>query len=433
MQSTVTKEITATANDELEVKGRAARRAARRLATISADVKNAALHNVADGLKAREEEILAANEKDIANGRERGLEEYFLDRLLLNPERLEGLANDVRGIAALPDPIGEVIDQRNMPNGLTVGKRRVPLGVIGAIYESRPNVTIDISSLCLKSGNAIILRGGSDAINSNTALAALVKDAIADAGIPEDAVQVMETTDRAVVGQMLKAKGIIDLLIPRGSQALINRVASEATIPAITGGVGVCHTYVDRQADLEMALEIVNNAKVSRPSVCNSLDTVIVHSASASAFLPALAKRWEDAGVEMRCDTRALSLLGASAGPKAVHVTEEDWRTEHLSLTAGVRVVDSLDEALEHIDKYGSGHSEAIVTEDYRAAMRFLDEVDAGAVFVNASTRFNDGGQFGLGAEVAISTDKMHARGPMGLRELTSYKWTVLGSGHIRE
>ena len=433
MQSTATKEITATANDELEVKGRAARRAARRLAIISADVKNAALHNVADELKAREEEILAANEKDITNGRERGLEEYFLDRLLLNPERLEGLANDVRGIAALPDPIGEVIDQRNMPNGLTVGKRRVPLGVIGAIYESRPNVTIDISSLCLKSGNAIILRGGSDAINSNTALAALVKDAIADAGIPEDAVQVMKTTDRAVVGQMLKAKGIIDLLIPRGSQALINRVASEATIPAITGGVGVCHTYVDRQADLEMALEIVNNAKVSRPSVCNSLDTVIVHSASASAFLPALAKRWEDAGVEMRCDTRALSLLGASAGPKAVHVTEEDWRTEHLSLTAGVRVVDSLDEALEHIDKYGSGHSEAIVTEDYRAAMRFLDEVDAGAVFVNASTRFNDGGQFGLGAEVAISTDKMHARGPMGLRELTSYKWTVLGSGHIRE
>ena len=433
MQSTATKEITATANDELAVKGKAARKAARRLAIISADVKNAALHNVADGLKAREEEILAANEKDIANGRERGLEEYFLDRLLLNPERLEGLANDVRGIAALPDPVGEVIDQRNMPNGLTVGKRRVPLGVIGAIYESRPNVTIDISSLCLKSGNAIILRGGSDAINSNTALAALVKDAIADAGIPEDAVQVMETTDRAVVGQMLKAKGIIDLLIPRGSQALINRVASEATIPAITGGVGVCHTYVDRQADLEMALEIVNNAKVSRPSVCNALDTVIVHSASASAFLPALAKRWEDAGVEMRCDTRALSLLGASAGPKAVHVTEEDWRTEHLSLTAGVRVVDSLDEALEHIDKYGSGHSEAIVTEDYRAAMRFLDEVDAGAVFVNASTRFNDGGQFGLGAEVAISTDKMHARGPMGLRELTSYKWTVLGSGHIRE
>ncbi|MCY4577744.1 MAG: glutamate-5-semialdehyde dehydrogenase [Chloroflexi bacterium] len=434
MQGTVTRETaSATASDELDVKGRAARKAARKLATISAGVKNAALQNVADGLKAREEEILAANEKDIANGRKRGLEEYFLDRLLLTPERLEGLASDVRGIAALPDPIGEVIDQRNMPNGMTVGKRRVPLGVIGAIYESRPNVTIDISSLCLKSGNAIILRGGSDAINSNTALASLVKDAIADAGIPDDAVQVMETTDRAVVGQMLKAKGIIDLLIPRGSQALINRVATEATIPAITGGVGVCHTYVDSEADLEMALDIVDNAKVSRPSVCNALDTVLVHSGRASSFLPALAKRWQEVGVEMRCDRRALSLLGTANGSQAVPVTEEDWMTEHLSLTAGVRVVDSLDEALEHIEVYGSGHSEAIVTEDYGAAMRFLDEVDAGAVFVNASTRFNDGGQFGLGAEVAISTDKMHARGPMGLKELTSYKWTVLGSGHIRE
>ncbi len=422
-----------TAISELEVKGRAARKAARRLVTISADVKNAALHNVADGLKAREEEILAANERDIENGKKKGLEDYFLDRLLLTPERLEGLANDVRGIAAQPDPVGEMIEMRNVPNGMTVGKRRVPLGVIGAVYESRPNVTIDISSLCLKSGNAIILRGGSDAINSNTALASLVKDSIADAGIPEDAVQVMETTDRAVVGQMLKAKGIIDLLIPRGSQALINRVAAEATIPAITGGVGVCHTYVDSDADVEMALDIVDNAKVSRPSVCNALDTVIVHSERATSFLPALAKRWKEVGVEMRCDLRALSLLGTENGTRAVPVTEEDWTTEHLSLTAGVRVVDSLDEALEHIQSYGSGHSEAIVTDDHRAAMRFLDEVDAGAVFVNASTRFNDGGQFGLGAEVAISTDKMHARGPMGLKELTSYKWTVLGDGHVRE
>ena len=434
MQSTVTKEAkTGTAAGELEVKGRAARKAARRLATISAEAKNAALHNVADGLKAREEEILAANERDITSGRNKGLEEYFLDRLLLTPERLEGLANDVRGIASLPDPIGEMIEMRNVPNGMTVGKRRVPLGVIGAVYESRPNVTIDISSLCLKSGNAIILRGGSDAINSNTALASLVKDSIADAGIPEDAVQVMETTDRAVVGQMLKAKGIIDLLIPRGSQALINRVAAEATIPAITGGVGVCHTYVDRQADIEMALDIVDNAKVSRPSVCNALDTVIVHSERASSFLPSLAKRWKEAGVEMRCDMRALSILGSSNGARAVQVSEEDWSTEHLSLTAGVRVVDSLEEALEHIEMFGSGHSEAIVTDDHRAAMRFLNEVDAGAVFVNASTRFNDGGQFGLGAEVAISTDKMHARGPMGLKELTSYKWTVLGDGHVRK
>ena len=434
MQSTVTREAKmGTAAGELEAKGRAARKAARKLATIGGDAKDAALHSVADGLKAREEEILAANERDIANGREKGLEEYFLDRLLLTPERIEGLARDVRRVAALPDPIGEMIDMRNVPNGMTVGKRRVPLGVIGAVYESRPNVTIDISSLCLKSGNAIILRGGSDAINSNTALASLVKDSIAGAGIPEDAVQVMETTDRAVVGQMLKAKGIIDLLIPRGSQALINRVAAEATIPAITGGVGVCHTYVDSRADLEMALDIVDNAKVSRPSVCNALDTVIVHSERASTFLPALAKRWQEVGVEMRCDTRALSLLGAANGGRAVPVNEEDWATEHLSLTAGVRVVDSMDEALEHIETYGSGHSEAIVTDDHGAAMRFLDEVDAGAVFVNASTRFNDGAQFGLGAEVAISTDKMHARGPMGLKELTSYKWTVLGDGHVRE
>lgn len=418
--------------DELSLKGAAARRAARRLAVISADVKNDALFKVAGGLEQQQSRILDANAEDVAKGRERGLEEYFLDRLLLTDERLQGLAADVRRIAALPDPVGEMIDMRHMPNGLRVGKRRVPLGVIGAIYESRPNVTVDITSLCMKSGNAIILRGGSDAINSNMALAGVVKQAIAAAGIPQDAVQVIESTDRSVVGEMLRAKGIIDLLIPRGSQALINRVAAEATMPAITGGVGVCHTYVDRRADIDMALDIVHNAKVSRPSVCNALDTVIVHSAAAPAFLPALAERWKDVGVEMRCDSRALSVLGPSAGWRLAQVSEEDWRTEHLSLTAGVRVVDSLDEALEHIETYGSGHSEAIVTEDYGAAMRFVDEVDAGAVFVNASTRFNDGGQFGLGAEVAISTDKMHARGPMGLAELTSYKWTVLGSGHVR-
>ena len=423
---------TADAACELEVKGAAARKAARRLATTSAAAKNAALHNVADGLAARQDAIIAANAKDIANGKRAGLADYYLDRLLLTPERIRALAADVRGVAALPDPVGEMLDMRDMPNGLKVGKRRVPLGVIGAIYESRPNVTIDISALCLKSGNAVILRGGSDAIHSNTALAGVVKDAIAQAGLPEDAAQVIENTDRAVVGRMLKAKHILDLLIPRGSQALIKRVADEAAMPAITGGVGVCHTYVDERADLDMALEIVNNAKVSRPSVCNALDTVIVHTAAAPAFLPALARRWGDAGVEMRCDTRALSALGPGAPCRVAHATEDDWHTEHLSLTAGVRVVDSLEQAIDHIDTYGSGHSEAIVTEDYRAAMRFLDEVDASAVFVNASTRFNDGGQFGLGAEVAISTDKMHARGPMGLKELTSYKWTALGSGHIR-
>ncbi len=422
----------ARAVDELERKGGLARKAARKLAATDAAVKNRALLNVADELEAQQSDILAANAKDIANGEARGLAAYFLDRLLLTPERIQALADDVRRIAALPDPIGEMLDMRNMPNGLKVGKRRVPLGVIGAIYESRPNVTIDITALCLKSGNAVILRGGSDAIHSNTALAALVKRAIADGGVPQDAVQVMESTDRAVVGQMLKAKGVIDLLIPRGSQALINRVAEEAAMPAITGGVGVCHTYVDKRADIGMALDIVDNAKRSRPSVCNALDTVIVHSEIAPKFLRALADRWRHSGVEMRCDRRAVSMLGPADGMRIGLADEEDWRTEHLSLVAGVRVVDSTDEAMAHIETYGSGHSEAIVTEDYGVAMRFLDEVDAAAVFVNASTRFNDGGEFGLGAEVAISTDKMHARGPMGLRELTSYKWVVLGSGHVR-
>lgn len=421
------------ASGELQRKGALARKAARALAAAPADAKNRALLNVANELEARQPEILDANAQDIAKGRERGLADYFLDRLLLTPDRLSALAADTRRVAALPDPVGETLDMRNMPNGLKVGKRRVPLGVIGAIYESRPNVTIDITALCLKSGNAVILRGGSDAINSNAALAAVVKDAInAVNGVPGEAVQVIESPDRAIVSQMLRAKGVIDLLIPRGSQALINRVAAEATMPAITGGVGVCHTYVDKAADINMALDIVDNAKRSRPSVCNALDTVIAHSAIAPRFLPALAARWSGAGVEMRCDRRALSMIGPSSGARITLAAEDDWRTEHLALIAGARVVDSADEAMEHIQTYGSGHSEAIVTEDYTAAMRFLDEVDAGAVFVNASTRFNDGGEFGLGAEVAISTDKMHARGPMGLRELTSYKWIVMGSGHTR-
>ena len=418
--------------DELELKAGAARKAYRVLANLTSDVKNRALLKVADGLLANQAEILDANARDIAAGRDNGLAEHFLDRLLLNPERLEAIAADVRSVAALPDPVGEVLEMRTMPNGLKIGKRRVPLGVIGVIYESRPNVTIDISVLCLKSGNAVVLRGGSDAINSNTALAALVKRSIADAGVPADAVQVMESTDRDLVGRMLKARGMIDLLIPRGGKDLIDRVAQEATMPSITGGVGVCHTYVDKAADPKMAVDIVDNAKVSRPSVCNSLDTVIVHSAVAPAFLPELARRWVKAGVQMRCDSRALSMVGAIKGISAIAAVAEDWDTEHLSLRAGVKIVDSLDEAMEHIQEHGSGHSEAIVSEDYTAAMRFMDEVDAAAVFINASTRFNDGGQFGLGAEVAISTNKMHARGPMGLKELTSYKWTVMGNGQVR-
>ena len=324
---------------------------------------------------------------------------------------------------------------KTVPNGLQVGRRRVPLGVVGVIYESRPNVTVDISTLCLKSGNAVILRGGSDTINSNTALANIIREAVADAGAPENAVQLIESTDRELVGQMLEARDYIDLLIPRGGQELINRVARDAKMPAITGGVGVCHTYVDKEADLDMALDIVFNAKVQRYSVCNAMDTLLVHSAVAPAYLPRMAGKFAQAGVEMRCDRRALSLIGPSNGSGAFQVipaSEEDWSTEFLALIAGVRVVDSLDDALDHIETYGSGHSDAIVTEDYSAAMRFVDEVDSSAVFVNCSTRFNDGGQFGLGAEVAISTNKFHARGPMGLKELTSYKWTVLGSGQVR-
>ncbi len=421
-----------TVADELELKGRAARKAARELAKLPSAVKDRALLNVADGLKSRQEEILQANEKDCAAGREGGLSESLLDRLLLTPERLEGIANDVIQVAALPDPVAETVDMRVMPNGLQIGRRRVPLGVIGAIYESRPNVTIDISTICLKAGNAVILRGGKEAVHSNGALAALVRDSAAAAGLPEAAVQFIESTDRELVGRMLKMKDSIDLMIPRGGQELIRRVAEEAAMPAITGGVGVCHTFVDRMADLGMALEVVHNAKAQRPSVCNALDTVLVHSAVARDYLPRLGERWAQAGVEMRCDRRALSLIGPVDGLRALSADDEDWGTEFLSLTAAVRVVDSLDEALEHIERYGSGHSEAIITEDYGAAMRFVGEVDASAVMVNASTRFNDGAEFGLGAEVAISTSKLHARGPMGLRDLTSYKWVVFGSGQVR-
>ncbi len=421
-----------TITDELTGKAEAARRGARELAKSKGEAKDQALLNIAEGLKSREAAILEANALDCDVGRQNGLSEALLDRLLLTPDRLDGIAADVRNVVTLPDPVGEVTDQRTLPNGLQVGRRRVPLGVVGAIYESRPNVTVDISVLCLKSGNAIILRGGKEAIHSNTVLAGLVSDAVADAGLSSEAVQFIESTDRAIVGQMLKAKGKIDLIVPRGGQQLINRVAEEATMPAITGGVGVCHTYVDSAADLDMAVEIVFNAKVQRPSVCNALDTILVHSRVAPSYLPLMGVRLAEAGVEMRCDGRAISVLGPMDGLQIAPATEEDWSTEHLSLTAGVRVVDSLDDALDHIETYGSGHSDAIVTEDYTAAMRFLDEVDSSAVFVNASTRFNDGAQLGLGTELAISTDKFHARGPMGLRELTSYKWTVVGRGQVR-
>ncbi len=418
--------------DMLLEKGVAARTASRKLARLSSAVKERALNGVADSLEADQEAVLEANEKDLQAGRAAGLGDALLDRLLLDPERLRGIAADVRSIALLPDPVGEMFEMRTLPNGLTAGKKRVPMGVIGAIYESRPNVTVDISALCLKSGNACILRGGREAFNSNLALTRMVRRCISRAGVPEDAVQFVENTDRALVEPMLRMKEHIDLLIPRGGAELVRFVAETASMPVVTGGIGVCHTYVDRSANLDKALEIVYNAKVQRPTVCNAMDTLLVHSGVAASYLPAVARELCKAGVELRCDRRALSIVGNLDGVTAVPAAPEDWGTEFLSLVAAVRVVDSLDEALEHIEEHGSGHSEAIVAEDYSSAMRFLDEVDAAAVFANASTRFNDGAQFGLGAEVGISTQKYHARGPMGLRDLTSYKWIVLGTGQVR-
>ena len=424
---------TVTIGLELATLGRGARDASRELARLPSAVKDRGLEYVARALEERQGPVCEANEKDIAAGRARGHTESFLDRLLLTPERLSAMAADVRAIAALPDPVGEEFDVRTLANGLIVGKRRVPLGVVGAIYESRPNVTIDIAALCLKSGNACILRGGSEALHSNSALAGLLRTALGEAGVPEGAVQFVENTDRALVQEMLQMRDTIDLLIPRGGAELVRFVAEHATMPAVTGGVGVCHTYVDRSVDREMALEVVTNAKVNRPSTCNALDTLLIHSEAASHLLPDLARRLGESGVELRCDARALSLLGPVEGVRVTPATADDWGTEFLDLILSVRVVDSLEEALEHIEGYGSGHSEAIVTKDYGVAMRFLNEVDAAAVFVNASTRFTDGARFGLGAEVAISTNKFHARGPMGLRELTSYKWVIHGNGHIVE
>ncbi|MBI2859903.1 MAG: glutamate-5-semialdehyde dehydrogenase [Chloroflexi bacterium] len=420
------------ATQELEIKGKAAKAAAHRLAFLSAEVKNRALHNLADDLLARNEEILAANRADYQEAEASGMNAAMLDRLMLDQSRLEGMARDVLTVSALPDPVGEVFDMRTLPNGLQIGKKRVPLGVIGAIYESRPNVTIDISALCLKSGNAIILRGGKEAVRSNCALGRVAQEACSRAGAPEGAVQFIEDPDRALVNEMLGMSDVIDLIIPRGGAGLIKFVAENARMPVVTGGIGVCHTYVDRAADLSQAVAIAYNAKVQRPTVCNALDTLLVHSEIAGRYLPLVAGEWAGAGVEMRCDERAMSILQGNANLKLSPAAADDWGREFLALVAAVRVVDSLDEALEHIERCGSGHSEAIVTADYGAAMRFLNEVNAACVYVNASTRFTDGGQFGLGAEVGISTQKLHARGPLGLKELTTYKWIIFGSGHVR-
>ena len=412
--------------------GLAARKASRKLARLSTEDKNRVLLNLAGLLRSDQTDVLSANLSDYQEAKSDGMDESLLDRLLLTSERLNGTADEVQRVAELTDPIGEVIETSSQPNGLITSRRRVPLGVVGSIYEARPNVTVDIFGLCLKSGNACILRGGKETIRSNTALVSMLRKALSDAGVTTDAVQFVDNPDRALVDHLLKMHEYIDLLVPRGGASLVKFVAENATMPAVTGGIGVCHTYVDRAADLKMAAEIVHNAKVRRPSICNALDTVLVHLEIAADGLPLIAKELTASGVELHCDNRALSILGPDAPDLAMPANEDDWGKEFLSLTAAVKVVDSLDDALEHIETYGSGHSEAIITENDAAATRFLDEVDAAAVYVNASTQFTDGGQFGLGAEVGISTQKFHARGPMGLKELTSYKWVIVGKGHVR-
>jgi glutamate-5-semialdehyde dehydrogenase len=415
---------------EIAQKAQDAKLAARRLATLSTETKNAALNGLAEALVAHQGEILDANAGDIERGRADGLTPTVLDRLTLTPERVAGIAKDTRNVALLPDPVGETIEMRTLPNGMMAGKMRVPLGVIGAIYENRPNVTVDIAALCLKAGSASILRGGKEALQSNIVLGRVINDAFTAAGVPEGAVQVIESSDRAIVSEMLSLNRYIDLMVPRGGEELIRFVEKNASMPVLIGGVGVCHTYVDRDADFEKARNIIVNAKTRRYSICNTLDTVVVHADVAERFLPIVAAALREKGVELRCDERSFAMLGGREG--VVRATDEDFGKEFLALIASVAVVDSYDDAVDFIYRYGTGHSDAIVTENYTTAMRFLREVDTAVCYVNASTQFTDGAQFGLGAEIIDSTQKFHARGPVGLREICTYKWIVFGDGHTR-
>lgn len=407
--------------------GKKAKEAARVLATASEGKKNEALLAMAEALREKERLIVDANQQDLAEGEKKGLSKALLDRLLLNSKRIAEMAQGLEAIAALPDPVGEVVSMWTRPNGLQIGKMRVPLGVIGIIYESRPNVTVDAAGLCLKTGNAVILRGGSEAFRSNKAIASILREAVAAVGLPENAVQLVETTDREAVDVMLKMNQYLDVLIPRGGAGLIQNVVQNATVPVIETGVGNCHVYVDQGADLEMAKEIVINAKTQRPGVCNAMETLLVHVQEADKLLPALAKELLERGVELRGCPRTKALIA-----ETLEATEDDWYTEFLDLILAIRIVDNMEEAIEHIAKYGTKHSEAIITKDYARARQFLQEVDAAAVYVNASTRFTDGYQFGFGAEIGISTQKLHARGPMGPVELTTFKYIIYGDGQIR-
>ena len=411
----------------------AAKAASRKLAGLSTEVKNRALEAIAQALLSRQDEILAANELDVERARDGGLDEAPLNRLQLSPDRIAAIAADVRTVAGLPDPIGELIDGSRLANGLQVSRRRVPLGVLAAIFESRPNVTIDIAALSLKSGNACILRGGSESIHSNTILARIANEAETSGGVPEGALQFVEDTDRALVAELLALRDQIDLVVPRGGAELIQFVAENARMPVLTGGVGVCHTFIDQTADLEKAVEIAVNAKTRNWSICNAMDTLLVHKGIAGSFLPLVAAGWSGKGVELRCDTRALSLLAANRNEASVVPAQpDDFGKEFLAPIAAVKIVDSLDDALDHITTFGTGHSDAIVTEDESSARRFTDEVDTAVAYVNASTQFTDGAQFGLGAEIIDSTQKTISRGPTGLREITTYKWIVIGDGQTR-
>ena len=407
--------------------GHLAQSASRALAVSSSSQRDSALAAMADALAAGEEGILAANEIDMANARADGMSQSLQDRLRLTPARIDGMRAGIAELIAAPDPLGLVLGGGVRPNGLRIQQVSVPLGVIGMICEARPNVTVDAAALCLKSGNAVILRGGAAAIHSNMAIAGCLRGAIGGAGLPADCVQVVEDTSRESARELMRANGLIDVLIPRGGKGLIRAVVEEASVPVIETGEGVCHTYVDAAADVAMALDIAENAKCSRPSVCNAMETLLVHESVASPLLPQLAERLAKYPVELRCDGAALALCGGVAA------SEEDWGTEYNDLILNVKIVASMEEALEHIARYGTKHSECIVTGDYAAAQAFLQAVDAAAVYVNASTRFTDGGEFGLGAEIGIAArQKLHARGPLGLRHLTSYKYMIYGDGQIR-
>jgi glutamate-5-semialdehyde dehydrogenase len=413
---------------EIQTIGAHAKRAAGELNLIGSRKKNLILQSMADALEEQRHAIAIANEKDLAAGRENGLSSALLDRLRLDDQRMDSMIKGIRDVADLKDPIGTRISRWIRPNGLQIIKQRVPIGVIGIIYESRPNVTADTAALCIKTSNAVILRGGKEAMHSNAAIADALAEGGQRKGLPDHAIQLVRTTDRAAVSALLKMDDKLDLIIPRGGEALIRTVTEQARMPVIKHYKGVCHTYVDAQADLEMATEIAVNAKCHRPGVCNAMETLLVHEEVAAAFLPRVGKRLEAAGVELRGDARTCELV-----PTAMPATEEDWFEEYLDLILAIRVVPSLDEAVEHINTYGSRHSDAIVSSDEVAQNAFLKRVDSSTVYVNASTRFTDGAEFGMGAEIGISTDKLHARGPMGLEELTTYKYLIMGKGQIRD